>query len=105
MNKLFQPFSQADTSITHKYGGTGLELLVSRNFCRMMGGDITVESVAGKGSTFTCTLPAEITPPKTEELEATPVADRQNGHHPETVDAAPTINDANTPELDKIGAR
>jgi signal transduction histidine kinase len=75
MSKLFQPFSQADSSTTRKYGGTGLGLAVSRNFCRMMGGNITVESEEGKGSTFTCTLPAEITTPK---AEMAPVVDHHN---------------------------
>jgi len=58
--KLFQAFSQAEASTQQKYGGTGFGLAISRKFCRMMGGDITVESEPGKGSTFTVTLPAEV---------------------------------------------
>ena len=57
MGKLFQEFSQASSTTASKYGGTGLGLAISRRFCQMMGGDITVESEPGRGSTFTIRLP------------------------------------------------
>jgi signal transduction histidine kinase len=57
MGKLFHEFSQASSSTASKYGGTGLGLVISRHFCQMMGGDITVESEPGRGSTFTIRMP------------------------------------------------
>jgi signal transduction histidine kinase len=57
MRKLFQEFSQASSATASKYGGTGLGLVISRTFCQMMGGDITVESEPGRGSTFTVRVP------------------------------------------------
>jgi GAF domain-containing protein len=58
MGKLFQEFSQASSTTASKYGGTGLGLVISRRFCQMMGGDITVASEPGKGSVFTVRLPS-----------------------------------------------
>jgi signal transduction histidine kinase len=57
LEKLFQSFSQGDPSLTRKYGGTGLGLYITKQFCEILGGDITVKSIEGVGSTFTMVLP------------------------------------------------
>lgn len=57
LTTLFENFSQANAAVNAKFGGTGLGLSLSRNLCRLMGGDITATSVLGQGSTFTVHLP------------------------------------------------
>jgi len=70
LGRLFAAFSQADVSTTRKYGGTGLGLVISRRFARMMGGDVEVTSVEGEGSEFSLILPVRVS-----DVEPDPVDD------------------------------
>ncbi|WP_017715661.1 PAS domain-containing sensor histidine kinase [Kamptonema formosum] len=60
MRDIFEPFTQADSSSTRRYGGTGMGLAISRSFCQIMGGEIVVDSEFGAGSTFTVYLPVNV---------------------------------------------
>ena len=102
MGRLFQEFSQADASTTRKYGGTGLGLAISRHFCRMMGGDITVESRPGEGSTFTIRLP-RIVQIEQERAEVHPIAREAEEPLILVVDDDPTVRELVVRHLERAG--
>jgi PAS domain S-box-containing protein len=88
LGKLFNAFVQADASTTRKYGGTGLGLVISRKFCQLMGGDITVTSEEGKGTVFTALLPLHVLDPAAG-TQSHPAASSQTASPPKSDASAP----------------
>jgi CheY-like chemotaxis protein len=108
LTRLFQPFTQADASTTRKFGGTGLGLTITRRFCQMMGGDVTVQSEPGHGSTFTIRLPALVAelPPAPDEVEGAHAASHDaEGDLVLVIDDDPTVRDLMRWALQKEGFR
>jgi len=111
--KLFQEFTQADATISRKYGGTGLGLAISYRFVQMMKGRIGVESQEGQGSTFTVYLPAQVTLDTVEagQLEGTgsaPAGPSQRKAEADTIlviDDDPAVRDLMSRFLTKLGFR
>ena len=71
LGRLFEAFAQAEASTSKKYGGTGLGLVITRRFCQLLGGQVTVTSEPGKGSVFTVELPARLNEPASTESSLT----------------------------------
>ena len=109
IQKLFQAFTQVAEPGTRQYEGTGLGLAITRHFCQMMGGDITVESAVGQGSTFTIRLPAEVVDPKVvlEPQATTAVIDSLPEEPPMVlvIDDDPRVPDLIQRFLSKDGVR
>jgi PAS domain S-box-containing protein len=110
LQRVFQPFTQADASTTREYGGTGLGLAISQRFCQMMGGSIEVASNLGKGSTFTVFLPSFIKQPEPENPENTVRAGSSQDRAPGlgtvlVVDDDPTSRDLIERALARQGLR
>ena len=105
LGRLFQAFSQADASTTKRFGGTGLGLAITKHFCTMLGGDVTVESTPGKGSTFTITLPDQGVAPAAVESPAPAAAAADGRATVLVVDDDPSVRGLLAKTLEKEGYR
>jgi len=106
LGRLFQAFTQAETTTSQKYGGTGLGLVITRNFCQLLGGDVTVASKPGEGSTFTITLPDRpTTQPEVKSTDAPQIAGEVHATTVLVVDDDPAARDLLTANLKGAGYR
>jgi adenylate cyclase len=104
LGRLFQAFSQVDASTTKRFGGTGLGLAITKHFCTILGGDVTVESTPGKGSTFTIRLPDQDVVPAAVD-SSVPAATTDGRATVLVVDDDPQVCTLLAKTLDKEGFR
>ena len=108
LGRLFQAFTQADTSTTRHYGGTGLGLTITRHFANMLGGTIQVTSKAGEGSSFIMVLPdhpVQAPAPTADTMSVAAASGNGSGLTVLVVDDDPTVHDLLAATLAKEGHR
>jgi len=104
--KLFQSFTQADSSTTRNFGGTGLGLTITRHFCTMLGGSVDVTSAPGKGSAFTMVIPDQLAKPAAAASTGPRVSGRADGKATTTVlvvDDDPAVHEVLSATLSREG--
>ncbi|MEQ1811479.1 MAG: ATP-binding protein [Terricaulis sp.] len=103
LSRLFKPFTQADASVARTHGGTGLGLVITRDICRLLGGDVTVSSVVDAGSTFTMSVLATYQA-RTEVAEELPAVETRHGQPMVLViDDEPDARDLMQRALERLG--
>ena len=101
VDKVFQPFTQADEKTTRKFGGTGLGLTITKMFSEMMGGAIGLESEEGKGTTFTVTIPVRVVEKKNESKGLEDEVTTDSGYTILVIDDDPNAQDMMKKFLEK----
>jgi PAS domain S-box-containing protein len=105
VKRLFQPYVQAEASTAQKFGGTGLGLVITRRMMQLLGGDVSVQSTHGKGSTFTLRWPAQIEPVAAEDGDEQALAGAGGEHVVLIIDDEESARDLVARALGRIGVQ